>query len=307
MALGEGHVVKRLFKLKQWLTLDETAAHLSILFDEPVSVADVLRLGLDGHLALSMEFVNHARARLGSVMRYADVPKMEVPALPRDGVKGDKTWTIPAGHLIDEVSELTADTRFVHFDDEVVSIDGVWDLAMMGNERIDVEFKFHQLTGGPEVTLTNIDGTFLKRADGTWASVQEHYDNNEYVKKENIKKPWSHPGNFYPAGGLPTDGVYVVRTDALRDFERATLADGSPFEAPFFDADSPEYPVLLAIAVRAWEAAREGTAGTPKQRVLEFLGQNYNDLPQGSRDAIAQVVNWQRGGGRPAKNGQTRG
>ena len=132
--------MNRLFKLKQWLTLDETATHLSILFDEPVAVADVLRLGLDGHLVLSMEFVNHARAQLGRVMRYADVPKTEIPALPPDGVESDETWTMPDGHLIDKVSELTDDTRFVHFDDEVVSINGVWDLAMMGNERIDVEF-----------------------------------------------------------------------------------------------------------------------------------------------------------------------
>jgi hypothetical protein len=76
--------------------------------------------------------------------------------------------------------------------------------------------------------------------------------------------------------------------------------DAGPFCAPFFDADAPDYPELLAIAVRAWEHARKGSKGTPKQRVLDYLNTAYPSMPQGSRDAIAQVVNWHRTGGRPA-------
>ncbi len=73
-----------------------------------------------------------------------------------------------------------------------------------------------------------------------------------------------------------------------------------PMSEPYFDADSPDYPDLLHIAVRAWEHARKATGGTPKQRVLKYLSDRYPRLPQGSRDAIAQVVNWQRLGGRPS-------
>jgi hypothetical protein len=38
----------KLFKLKKWLTVPEAARHLSTLFEEAVSEADVLRLVLDG-------------------------------------------------------------------------------------------------------------------------------------------------------------------------------------------------------------------------------------------------------------------
>jgi hypothetical protein len=73
-------------------------------------------------------------------------------------------------------------------------------------------------------------------------------------------------------------------------------------EAPYFDADAGDYPELLHIAVRAWEHARKAPSeGTPKQRVLDYLGTRYTSMSQGSRDAIAQVVNWHRAGGRPAK------
>ena len=77
--------------------------------------------------------------------------------------------------------------------------------------------------------------------------------------------------------------------------------------APFFDADAEDYPELLHIAVRAWEDARQKTEGTPKQRVLDYLVARYPLMPQGSRDAIAQVVNWQRSGGRPARKTQSEG
>ena len=46
----------------------DAAAHLSIAFGERVTEADVLRLGLDGHLTLSVDFVNHGSGRLGKIV-----------------------------------------------------------------------------------------------------------------------------------------------------------------------------------------------------------------------------------------------
>ncbi len=55
----------KLFKLKEWLTIPETAKNLSITFGEEVTEADVLRLGLDKHLKLSVNFPNYAYAKRG--------------------------------------------------------------------------------------------------------------------------------------------------------------------------------------------------------------------------------------------------
>ena len=46
--------MSKLLKLKTWLTLDDAARHLSLMFGETVSKADVLRLALDGRLTLSI-------------------------------------------------------------------------------------------------------------------------------------------------------------------------------------------------------------------------------------------------------------
>ena len=48
--------MSKLSKLKEWFTVPEAAKHLSIVFHEDVSEADVLRLALDGRLSLSIYF-----------------------------------------------------------------------------------------------------------------------------------------------------------------------------------------------------------------------------------------------------------
>ena len=60
MASCIGVDLKKLLKLKDWVTVLEAARYLSILFGEDVTEADVLRLALDEHLALSINFVNAA-------------------------------------------------------------------------------------------------------------------------------------------------------------------------------------------------------------------------------------------------------
>ena len=216
----------KLFKLKAWLSLEDAARHLSTLFGEPVTIADVLRLGLDGHLTLSIDFVNHARAKLGKIVPFRDVHVITVRAISIDMQPDDeRTIDIPRGMLIEDVDVLKDDTRFVCFGDAVSSIDGVWDLAMRGCERIDVEHQFHGLTGGPAVTLMGIEGTFVKRSDGVWASIQARFEDRVEDTPKGKKKI---AGSYYPAGGLPEDGVLVVRTDALREFEQAVLMEATP-------------------------------------------------------------------------------
>ena len=61
--------LKKLLNLKPWLTIPDAARRLSVSFGEDVTEADVLRLGLDGHLTLSVNFVNHARAVPGRLFR----------------------------------------------------------------------------------------------------------------------------------------------------------------------------------------------------------------------------------------------
>ncbi len=78
--------------------------------------------------------------------------------------------------------ELWKDRGAFVFEDDVKIIKGVWDLPMQGEEVLDIEHRWQQLTGGPEVTLSGLDGAFVKRPNGVICQLQESFDDNEFQK-----------------------------------------------------------------------------------------------------------------------------
>jgi hypothetical protein len=212
--------MSKLFKIKKWVTIREAAQHLSAICGEEINEAEVLRLGLDGCLKLSVYFVNHAKAKHGKIIPL-EIAELWEPN-PLNGGEPIKTTR---GFLVQEgeVLELSK---------EIITIEGLWDLPMIGNERLDVEHEYQRQTGGPSVTLTCLDGTFIERTEGELYQLQEHFADNEYCKKENLKNPYGHRDNYYPAGGLPHDCVLVVRVGALTNLQERLSSDESSKEKP---------------------------------------------------------------------------
>jgi hypothetical protein len=279
---GKARILKKLFTLKKWLTLQEAARHLAIVFGEEICEADVLRLALDGHLKLSVNFVNHARALKGNVgpieeAEYEDFPSEFFPKISIPEEHKGKPIKVMKGINLDG-------KRVLNLGKDVMSLDGVYDLSMLGNERIDVEHQYQMLTNGPSVTLQGLDGAFVTSDANTMYQILESYDDNEYqagskgrlreleqeillkkIKPEKAKellakhkedrktflaiaKERRDTGrdseNYYPAGGLPDDCVMVVRTDALREFEQTINADSVPVDKPL---NTTERNTLLTI------------------------------------------------------------
>lgn len=262
-------MASKLLSLKEWLTLDEAAAHLSAVFSEAVSVADLYRFALAGHLILSANFVNHGRANIGKKMAIREAGFKMMPGLLEEGDKhvlrlslwGDSLPEFEAWVKSDESREkwLAADepkSKFVfldgmqisahecvHFQKEVVSIDGVWDLPMIGGERLDIEHALQGETGGPPVELINLEGAFLSKPDGTYARLLEHFNDNEYANDKLKQRKWDDPAGNYPAGGIPGDAPIVVRPQSIARF--IALATGSgDSERPL---DERERTTLLCI------------------------------------------------------------
>ncbi|MBK9312620.1 MAG: hypothetical protein IPN12_18275 [Rhodocyclaceae bacterium] len=284
----------KLFNLKEWLTVADAARHLSIVFGEDVTEADVLRLALDGRLRLSVYFVNHAKARCGKVVSWEETKWMLFPRV--DQLAGNQSdervyygldvRPCPA-ELEALFKELPPDEfekftplllslnidgqRFLTLSEDVTTLRGVWDLPMIGNEQLDIEHEYQNLTDGPPVTLQGLDGAFVEGRDGQMCQLQENYDENEYQpgssahleklqqhiavkgiegaeaesllnrhkeqRKKFLEERRARPAkeNYFPAGGLPEDAVIVVRTEALREFEQSV--NGTP--------NGPEKPIAV--------------------------------------------------------------
>jgi hypothetical protein len=229
--------VKKLLHLKQWLTVEETARHLAILFREDVTEADVLRLALDGHLTLSVNFVNRACGRCGPVLPTESHIKI--------GPKGasETEWLIS----VEEFAN--GDNKAFDYDEQPVAISGVWDLTMLGAERFDVEHRYQQLTGGPAVTLNCLEGPILRRDDGTYCQVMTDFS-NKFADLKLLKKPHGHPDNFYPAIRLPADSVLVVRTSSLHAFEARLSGPSQKVETPIGRRERNTLLVLMAAVCK---------------------------------------------------------
>ncbi|MEJ1098570.1 MULTISPECIES: hypothetical protein [unclassified Pseudoxanthomonas] len=283
-----------LLSLKEWLTLDEAAQHLSAVFQENVSIADLYRFALGKHLVLSANFVNHGRARLGRKMAIRDAGFRVMPSLSQGEETGIRlsisetalpefeAWLerdpsrkqlleskdYPEKMVLLNGNQISA-TECISFSKHVSSIDGLWDLPMIGAERLDIEHALQQEVGGPPIELMHLDGTYVCDDSGQFAWLQEHWNDNEYATEAMRKKPWSDSSAYFPAGGIPKDVVVVVRPSKLLEFIGNATGQGQ--EKPL---EGRERNSLLRI-IRALDVmAKLPTRGpaVPVQKQLEQLG-----------------------------------
>jgi len=151
----------KLFNLKKWLTLPEAARHLSVVFGETVTEADIMQLALDGHLKLSVNLVNNAHVKPGKVIHFDDEKLVEslMQGIYPDQLDWSANFRSGKPMLI---NLRIGENRYLKTEEKVVVIHGVWDLPMIGGERIYVQKKYHELTGGPYVELISLEGTYVQ-------------------------------------------------------------------------------------------------------------------------------------------------
>lgn len=191
--------MSKLFKLKPWVTPQQALDFLALQLGETVTPLDVLQLVVERKLKISVKFDYPVPAKLGKVLPLKDVPRMELPNL-----NGGGTQTFLDGCCLDPKSGYTEDTPFACFGKNIAYIEGIWDLAMMGNEAIQVANALQGEMGAKELDLLNIDGTFVCRPDGAYANLQEKLNSGNE--------------DFYPADGLPESSILVFRPEELNRF-----------------------------------------------------------------------------------------
>lgn len=289
----------KLTDLKEWLTVADAAKHIAIAYGEEVTEADVLRLGLDGQLRLSVYFVNHTEARCGRIATWEETewtllpgwgdkhnpltamlgvtPSNRITRSPEgptliDGREAPPNLqalldAVPADNdvlpLVRSIS--VGNDQFINLDADVVTLTGIWDLPMFGNERLDIEHQYQTLTGGPAVTVHGLDGAFVQGRDGRVCQLQERYLDNEFWSEEQWVKhredrlsPSDRKG-CYPADGLPKDAVIVVRTEYLRDLEspEANVQAGTSHANR-----SDQLAIMNQASFRFWSKAERTDRGT---------------------------------------------
>jgi hypothetical protein len=226
----------KLFALKHWVELEEAARYLSILIGEEANRDDLLRLGLDGHLTLSVRFTSATSARCGRTIPLAEAKRHEIPTLEGDGFFVCIEGTVIPGE------------RVIVFEEQVTTIVDLWDLPMLGGDRLEVENLYERARWREAPELFNMEGSFVVSPDGLYCQLLDRFEE----RRGPPNKPY-HPDNYYPAAGLPDDSVIVVRTEALRQFA-SRLSDESEVEAK--PLERRERATLLTIVAALAKLAK---------------------------------------------------
>lgn len=310
--------MSKLFKLKEWLTLDEAASHISNVLGEPATVADLYRFALDGHLTLSADFVNHTYARKG---KWLKTEQVEFKLIEHDLLTGEKLSTPFSIPLNCEMS--ASEDDWIALEKSVVSIEGVWDLTMAGAEKLDIEHDYQQLTSGLEVTLVAIDGVFVQKGDVV-CQLQTDYDDNEYQKgskaqkkamefhlasnklskdeesnirakfkadrDEYLKERKANPreDNYFPSGGLAEhDYALVVRTQEITRFiQSLEVMSSITIEKPLASKERNSLLVLIGALCKEVkiDPSQRGVAAS-LVKMTEILGAPLTD------DTVRKILN----------------
>ncbi|WP_278412976.1 hypothetical protein [Stutzerimonas kunmingensis] len=284
--------MSKLLKLKEWLSTEEAADRLSISVGESITEADILRLALDGHLTLSVYFVNHAKGR---PFRIEPLDKANVLEAVRSYAEGRPVMCDQIEQLNEFVLTYRGDLLpngeelmvLEGNDNEYKKLEGVWDLLMLGAEKLDVEHLYQNLTGGPDIELVCLGGPLVTSPDrsqcfqilSSYNVDTRHKGPNPPIARPKISKKmresldwmnsilgpvtvtppkeeepprWDYETFYCPAAGLPEGSVFVVRTSALRELEGKLLADEAPPEKPLHPSERRSAgQIISALAAMA--------------------------------------------------------
>jgi hypothetical protein len=222
--------VNKLFSLKRWLTLPEAARHLSILFGEDVSEADILQLALDGQLTLSVHFASRVACRIGTVVKKFSKNPMELfDDYLMNGVEGT---------ILVFKSATPGETELIVWSQETIGLDGVWDLWGFGaGESMQIRAR-NTTTEAPSqedrpvLTVRGPNGAYYQVLDGV---VGDEFANDR-------TKPHSADRSV---GVLPAGSMLVIRTSSLRELEARTALPEQAVEKPL---GQRERDILLLLS-----------------------------------------------------------
>ena len=273
--------MSKLFNLKKWLTISEAELYLTMMFGEEVNRADILQLSLDGHLTLSVNFVNSARAWVGEILdseffEYLTVDESSTLSLmAKLADEAGITYTKPEKNdrfqLI--TSERIGDNQ--HFKRcEFTQIDGIWDLMIGGKSQINLEREIQALKGGPKITLIGEGSIFLKSPAGEVCSLEVEAAEDEIGNYEDVNELFLEESMFYRRADIvPEDGVMCVRTDALQELVRNIEEKTTPPSNSITDTTQRNYELAIGLLTKALADKAGPNCGTKEKPNISGLSE----------------------------------
>lgn len=200
--------MRKIYKLKEWYSLDDAASRLSLTLGEDISKEDIIQLALEGHIKLSW------------YMRHVTADSVEY---------GTKTLSLMDIETRKEVP-VTATRFFSKGSDHVVVLDGPHHLLLEHCGAL-TDYLMSEITqtGGD---LSSLDGFYVQDSEGTIWNIMERYDINVRTYATGDKKSSIYDiADYYPSGRWPDISELGFVKKDIEEFEA------------YFQSDLQEKPI----------------------------------------------------------------
>ncbi|HHV7360394.1 TPA: hypothetical protein ACUNBO_003055 [Morganella morganii] len=223
--------MKKLFKLKEWFTLDETARRLTSSFEEEISVADCLSLALDGRIVISA-LLDKSLYVIRSNIEQTTMRK-QFSSWINSTTDAGVYLNTPSGEVFHSNEQLDYQYDQIKRHGNVFRLDfGIYDLPMLGAEKLDVMHQFDIEQHRSPREYIDIEGAFLTTKYGM-VNVLESFNELKLKfdgKKSRLFDPIlnkyvdfkDYSAFFYPDDGLG-EVEFVFRRENIELFEQSVL------------------------------------------------------------------------------------
>lgn len=279
--------MEKLLDLTEWLPIEDAAKRLSDILDEKINQAEVLRLVLDGHLPLTVNFLNGAFARAAKMVAI-EIEEQEDPLTDteKESLHAKNGLLIRTNNAISTYSS----NKFIdplHYPQaygDLIFIRDLWDLPMIGSERFDIEQRYFRSIGGPQLGNKYHEGAYVVGRDGDLHQLQDCTDSKGWpINKKLLSEtainakttkipnqddehaPEDEPARLtaprkkssikcHPALELPKDCILGIRTSAIKSFRQDLREEESPPRIDFSEAEHNSLlKLVLGMAVAAYK------------------------------------------------------
>lgn len=287
----------KLYSLKEWLTLDDAASHLTSVLAEKVTVSDILQLAIQKRLKLSVNLISGTYANRGMVRDITEARVQLYPTgLPLSWLRGEEPsdplvkklraageagvvrlcdiesldedikravadQSVQAAHLGERIS----DTEVVEFERGVEMLSGIYDLPMLSAEKSLIEEMYYPRVGGPDIDPWGLEGVWLERDGHIYRLCKRMATQADYDAcgtEDSIsewEKRYTDPARWFPVDRLPEESAIILRRTNLDAFI-ASLEE--PEDAQSQYSGGEELRALEALGLLAETFAKLG----PKYR-----------------------------------------
>lgn len=252
--------MKKIYKLKKWLTLEEAAKRLSAELEDEITAADVLQLAIDKVLRISVNFPHDWIGKVCDVTTDMEKANQYKEITGLDG----KPYNL---YEYQKCSE----TEYIKVLPDIYDFKaGVYELKLIGNERLDLEFQMKLKNNLPAVDVIDLRGFYVLSRGGIVIERQSRMYSDTCNIKTKIRDFFD-----YPCAGISEieGGFFVVQTVHINEF-LATLEDDEPSNLYL---DNALY--LIAEMLRATKSkTKKWTQSTIIDEILSQRLQNNEQI-----------------------------